>query len=494
MFDSYFEIEQHGRNFFGNVSLKDFHQFHRDGENYLFNVATMTPYRISEPVARLVEKVAAPFGGSLITAQAMEELKKLGLVAGIDRQPSQNDAPEPAADQAKPADNAPNARYAVGNVVLFVAQQCNMACVYCYGQGGEYADKGMMNADTAFKAVDWLMANSGGIESVRIGFFGGEPLMNFPLIKKVVRYARAEAEKHGKKVTFGMTTNASLLSDRRIAFLREEKINPVVSFDGSPEIQNRQRPFKNGKGSYDKVYANIQKLKKAFPQVMARATLHGDTDPAEIRAGMEQAALGSFVIRKASRVILDHPSVESGPCPDQDQIDERMISMEKSMARDLLRDIKARNLRLETLNSTVGSFVGKLISAGKSHYFCSVGKTMAAITTAGDIYPCHRFAGQEDMKLGNIDSYQWSGLNDYHRAVVDNLPECKRCWARYACGGGCYYESKASRGDIHLPDRSFCQETKALLEMAISLYLQLDDEDKTYVKDSLKRQLEDQLP
>jgi uncharacterized protein len=171
-----------------------------------------------------------------------------------------------------------------------------------------------------------------------------------------------------------------------------------------------------------------------------------------------------------------------------------MMSMEKGMARDLLRNIKDRNVGPEAGNSTVGYFVGQLISADKRHYYCGVGRGMAAITTNGDIYPCHRFAGQEDMKLGNIDSYQWSGINDYHRAFVDNLPECKRCWARYACGGGCFYESKASRGNIHLPDRSFCRETKALMEMAIPLYLQLDDDDKTYVKDSLKRQLEDQIP
>jgi len=494
MFDSYYEIEQHGRRSFGNVSLKEFHQFKLDGENYLFNAATMTPYRISEPVARLVEKVAAPLGGGLITGQAMEELKKLDLVAGIDPQPSRNGASEPAADPAKPADSAPKVRYAVENIVLFVAQKCNMACVYCYGQGGEYGDKGMMNADTAFKAVDWLMENSGDIESVHIGFFGGEPLMNFPLIEKVVRYARKEAEERGKKVTFGMTTNASLLSDRRIAFLRKEEINPMVSFDGSPEIQNRQRPFKDGKGSYDKVYVNIQKLKKAFPHVAARATVHGGTDPAEIRAGMELAGLTSFVIQKATRVILDNPPVECVSCPDQDQADERMLSIEKRLARDLLGHIKARNARPENVNSTVGALVWKLISASKGYYFCSVGKTMAAITTAGDIYPCHRFAGQEDMKLGNIGSYRWSGLNDYHRAVVDNLPECKRCWARYACGGGCFYESKASRGDFHLPDRSFCRETKALMETAISIYLQLDEEDKTYFKVSLQRQLEDPCP
>lgn len=492
MLDSYYEIEQDGRKYFGNVSLKEFHQFRQDGENYLFNVATMTPYRLSESVARLVDKAACSFGGGLLPEQTMEELKKLDLVVGIDRPPAPSHE-ESAADEARPANDAAAKRPPdrdIRSMLLFVAQECNMACVYCYGQGGEYANKGMMNADAAFKAVDWLMENSGDAESVNVGFFGGEPMMNFPLVKKVVKYAKAAAENRGKKVTFGMTTNGSLLSDQRIAFLKQEKINPMISFDGSPEIQNRQRPFINGKGSYDKVYANIQKLKKIFPHLKARATMQADSDPAEIRAGIEQAGFRIFSIVKAAPVILDGAGAT---CPDQGQADERMLAMEKSMAHDLLRDIKARKVGEGAANSKVGYFVGKVISGNKQRYYCGVGRGMAAVTTNGDIYPCHRFVGQEDMKLGNIDSYKVDGINDYYRAAVDNLPECKHCWARYACGGGCFYESKAARGDIHLPDRSHCQETKALMELAIPFYFQIDDADKTYVKDRLKLKLEDQI-
>jgi len=493
--DSYYEIEQDGRKYFGNVTLTEFHQFERDGEHYLFNVATMTPYRLSEPVARLVDRVSSPFSATLLPERAMEELKKLGLVAGLDRPTAP--APEPAANATEPTEPAEPAggKSDIGRFVdaisLFVAQQCNMACVYCYGQGGEYAEKGMMSAATAFKAVDWLMENSGGIETVGISFFGGEPMMNFPLIKKVVKYAKQAAEKRGKKVNFGITTNGSLLTDQRIAFLKEENIRPVISFDGPAEIQNRQRPFSNGKGSHAKVYANIQKLRKVFPRVSARATLHGDADPAEIRAGLEQAGFKSFGIIKAADVILDGIPADA---PSQDQSGERMLAMEADMGRELVRDIKARKVGWAAKNGKVGFFVGRMMSGAKRHVYCGVGRRMAAITASGDLYPCHRFAGQEDMKLGNVDSYRLDGgINDYHRAVVDNLPECQRCWARYACGGGCFYEGKATRGDIHLPDPAHCQQTKTMMEMAIPLYCQLDDADKDYVRGSLKTRLEDQI-
>ena len=410
----------------------------------------------------------------------MAALKKLGLVAGSP--PAA--VPEPVASPTEPAAGEAATGRFVSCIYLFVAQQCNMACVYCYGQGGEYAEKGMMNAATAYKAVDWLMDNSGPIESVCVGFFGGEPMLNFPLIKKVVKYAKQEAAKRGKKVGFAMTTNGSLLTDRRIAFLKEENVHTTVSFDGSAAIQDRQRPFSNGKGSHAKVHANVQKLIRVFPNAMARATAYGDTDPAEMRAGLEQAGFQRFGITQASDVILDGPR---GCAPSRDQADRRMLAMEADSAREFLRDVKARQAGWEARMGRVGALVGQMISGAKRHVDCGVGMTMVAITAAGDLYPCHRFAGQEDMKQGHIDSYRVDGgLNDYHRAVVDNLPECKDCWVRYACGGGCFYESKAATGDIHRPDPSLCRQTKALMEMAIPLYCQLDAADREYVKDSLK--------
>lgn len=475
----YYEIKLGERRIFGNVALNEFHQFQQDGDFYLFNVATMTPYRIPQSVAHQVEKVASSFGGSLISEQTMDELKKLDLVAGNEREPTVSSDGRPA-HVANSADLASTTPYGISNLALFVAQQCNMDCVYCYGRGGEYANKGMMTAQTAFKSVDWLMRNANDIATLNIGFFGGEPLMNFPLIKRVVSYAKQEAEKRGKTITFGITTNASLLSDQRITFLREERIKPIISFDGTPEIQNRQRPLKNGKGSYDRTHVNIQKLKKAFPNIVARATLYGDTDPAEIRAGMDLAGLRFFSIKKASHVILDNPSPVA--VLHSDQSETRMIDIEKCIARDLLRGIKGRSLVPQVANSIVGLFVRRLISRRKRHYFCGVGRGMAAISITGDIYPCHRFAGQNDVKLGNIDSYESGEINKYHRAAVDNLLECKQCWVRYACGGGCFYEGKAARGDIYLPDRSFCRETRALMKIAIPLYLRLDDGDKAYME------------
>jgi uncharacterized protein len=475
--DCYYEIEHGGRKYFGNVSLKPFHRFQHDGAIYVLNVATMKPYWISESVANLVDGVASTYSGGLLSEQAMVELRKLDLVANFAHasavaQPASLEVVTPVAARA---------RNGVSRIALFVAQQCNLSCVYCYGQSGEYTERGMMSAEMAFKAVDWLMENSGDNDEVHVGFFGGEPMMNFPIIKKVVSYARQGAEKRGKKVNFGMTTNGSLLTDERIAFLREQNMHVEVSFDGPAHIQNRQRPFRNGKGSYAKVHANVQKLIKVIPQVSAHAVLCGDVDPAEISAGIEQAGFRSFSMTRASPVILDGHAAKEVSCPDR--ADEREMAMVQSLAREFLQAIKERTLGDDATNSTVGFFVRQLITGEKRPYFCAIGKDMVAVTASGDIYPCHRFAGQQDMKLGNLASYKVDGMNDYHRVTVDSLPECANCWARYACGGGCFYQNKAVRGNLHLPDRAKCRKIKQLVETAISLYLKLNEEDKVYVKE-----------
>lgn len=481
MLNSWYEIEQNGRRFFGNVVLKEFHRFERDGQHYLFNVATMTPHRITESLARQIDRLARSFASGFVSEAMMNELRRLGLVAGDEPATPCTPVAAPAATDQGGTSGKP----AVGNIALFVAQQCNMACVYCYGQGGEYADKGMMDENIAFKAIDWLMVNSDRIDKVHVGFFGGEPMMNFPLITKVVKYAKKSAEKLGKTVSFSMTTNASLLTDRRIDFLRRENIRPLVSFDGSAELQNRQRPFRNGKASYKKVHANVQKLIKVFPRTMARATHYGDTDPAEIRAGVEQAGFRVFSIVRASPVILagtipvDTTQLQVSPA------DVRRLALERTLADEFLCTIKTRTFSATGRNGVVGFYMSQLLSKSKRHYYCGIGRGMAAVTASGEIYPCHRFAGQEDMKLGTLESYRVDGLTDHHQAQVDRLPECRNCWARYACGGGCAYQNKAVRGDWHLPDISSCQETKDLFELSIHLYLQLDEDDRQYFSSSL---------
>jgi len=477
MFGPY-EIEHEGRRYFGNVTLREFHVFEYDASTYVVDVERLDARPLPPEVVAVISGQALNVWG-LIPETLMKTLRSLRLVAH-----EENAAP-PAERGAEPEGAPGPSEFPVTHVGLFLAQECNMRCVYCYGNAGGYAGSGLMDESTAMRAVDWLLENSGSARELGISFFGGEPLLNFPLMRKLVPYARKNAVERGKMMSFSMTTNGSLLTDEIIAFIREEEIHPLISFDGPPEVQNSQRPFKDGSGSYDTVASNVRKLLKVLPHVPARATLRGDVDPARIRQGMKQAGFSSCHMAPSSPVLLNGPD----PTADADGASERMAASLRAVHRqeleELLLAVRERKIEKDRPPPALGAVYG-LATGKKQHYGCGIGKTMAAIAVNGDIYPCHRFTGLTTMRLGNIASYRAGALNNYHRAFVDNLPECKACWARYFCGGGCLYQNKATTGDMHRPDGPGCREKKAMLEQLIHVHCQLGPADRKYIRDMLE--------
>ena len=304
MFGPY-QIEYEGRRYFSNVSLREFHIFDCDGDSCLVDVKRMTSRPVSPRLADMLRGVASA-SGSLISEPVMVELHNLKLIAG-------EEDPNETRAEDRPGIAPQKDDFPVTGIDLFLAQECNMRCVYCYGVGGEYAGGGLMSEETAFRAVDWLIVNSRNALKVGIGFFGGEPLLNFPVMKKVVSYARTKAAEKCKQINFNIITNGSLLTDEIISFLEDEKIEILISFDGPPEYQNRQRPFKDGSGSYDRVHANIQKLRAVFPNLKGRATVYGDADPFRIKEGLEQAGFTHCALIKASPAILSARSTRYAP-------------------------------------------------------------------------------------------------------------------------------------------------------------------------------------
>lgn len=470
MFGPY-ELEYGGVQYVGNVNLNEFHRFRRGEQAYLFVVERMAAYQISDDISEAIDRVCGSFG-RLIPKSLVEELRPFGLLP---------DPPAVASGEvATPeANNAEPVELSVFNIALFVAQECNMNCVYCYGEGGQYAGNGMMSEETAFASVDWLIKNSKGTQKLNISFFGGEPLLNFPLIQKTVEYSKRRAAECGKTITYSMTTNGSLLTDDIISFLCDEKVDVLISFDGPPSIQNRQRPFRDGSPSYAAVHANIQKLLARMPEIQARATLYGDSDPFAIGEELARAGFSEYTLIKAAPVILR--GVEAS-CDEQSPFNpasERTVSFYEQEWDDFLHAVKNRSVT--AIFKTVGSLMVPLITGEKKFYNCGVGKGMAGITVTGDIYPCHRFAGVENMKMGNIEDYSVEGMNDYYRTPVVNMPRCLPCWARYLCGGGCFYDNMARTGDYRTPDETSCAETRAIYEKGICVLTELDESDREYL-------------
>jgi uncharacterized protein len=480
MFGSY-ELEYEGRNYFGNVSLREFHIFDYSGNLYLADVCSMATYPISSRISDLIGRVASTCGG-LVPESAILELRKFKIIA------DEEDEPPKATSTVLAEEGEARVEHPVVNISLFLAQACNMRCVYCYGGGGEYAEKGMMSEETAFKAVDWLIANSGNAEKVNICFFGGEPLLNFPVMKKSLSYARKKAAEKGKQITFWLTTNGSLLSDEIISFMKDQNITPMISFDGPPEYQDRQRPFRDGSGSYDRVCTNLRRLREVLPHITGRATVYGDADPFLIKGSMVKAGFSTCYVAKVSPVVLNKGLGTPADDGLREERLERMLAFNRQEIDELLAAIRERKIDKDWPPPLLAR-VADMHSGCRRYYRCGVGKGMVGISITGDIYPCHRFTGQKEMRMGNVAEYRVNGLNDYYRSGVDQLAECRSCWARYFCGGGCFYRNKAFTGDMHRPDALDCREEKALIEGLIHLWHRLDESDKGYLNNFLKEDI-----
>lgn len=266
-----YEVEFEGRRYFGNIIVKEFHVFQFLDDFYLFDVHRVKPYKISEADYLTLSNIS-PHSINLVTDETMNTLKLFDILEENENVPLKkgliNDYNNVSNSLLSHIDKVELKQTPIGisNIALFVAQKCNMRCVYCYGDGGGFGeDESLMSQEDAFIAIDWLFKESINSDHLRISFFGGEPLLNFPLIKNVVEYAKKKAEMVNKTVTFDINTNATLLTDEIINYLKRENIKPIISLDGPPEIHNKQRPLKNGCESHNIIISYINRLVTECP-------------------------------------------------------------------------------------------------------------------------------------------------------------------------------------------------------------------------------------
>jgi len=468
---------------YGNVVLKEYHIIERDGDFFVLRVADMAASPITPALAEVLSRWV-PSPGRLVPVRLMQALRSARMVI---EDTSQNslDTPERAVASGS---NVKANRPAVGTVTsiaLFLAQTCNLACTYCYGQAGTFSGSGLMSAETARKAVDWLVENSHDAKNVHVTFFGGEPLLNLRVLRETVEYAKAKAAQCGKRVRFSITTNATLLDDEIVAYLAQEQIEPLISCDGSAEIHDHQRPFRNGRGSHAAVTAGVQKLLAAFPKVSARATLYGTTDPFSVRRELEEMGFAHCTLTLASPVLLEGSQADTESSV-REEATERLLAYGRQEIKELFSAIVNRSLDSELPSEGLGQLSG-LATGEKRHAGCGVGRGMRSISVDGTFYPCHRFVGLEEFRMGTLVDYRAAGLNDYHRAAVGSLPVCRSCWARYFCGGGCFYENRSRTGDMRRPDPLFCREMRILQEDLIAGWCRLSEADRAYAREQIAR-------
>lgn len=367
----------------------------------------------------------------------------------------------------------------ISHIALFVTQECNLNCIYCYGDGGNYGCSGHLTSNIAQKAVDWLIEHSGDLKNLNISFFGGEPLLNFPVIKEVVEYARKMGHINNKEFKFGITTNLSLLNNEKLVFLKENNITTNVSFDGPKETQDKQRPFKKGKGSsYDIILPKIKQLLSVIPNAFCRATILGDTDPVTVRNALCELGFLNIVITSAS------PSIHGRAMKVMNRNISGTLQMLESDAESLLINIKNKHTQnLQKQIKYAGFLIAvldKFLNGTKRDFPCGAGRSYVAISNSGDIFLCHRFVGTEEYKIGNVFKSKLK-REPYLISPTKTIKKCAECFAKYICAGRCYYDNKVTTGSEFIPSEYNCKLMKRTIELIAYISSNLNSDDKYYL-------------
>ncbi len=348
---------------------------------------------------------------------------------------------------------------------LHVAHTCNLNCTYCFAAQGKYhGERALMSFETGKRALDFLVENSGKRRNLEVDFFGGEPLMNFEVVKQLVAYARSIEDKCGKHFRFTLTTNGVLLDDEVTEFANRECHNVVLSLDGRKEVHDRLRKTINGKGSYDTIVPKFQKFVKARGDkgYYVRGTFtHNNTDFTNDIFHM--ADLGFTEL--SMEPVVCAPGEEYALTEEDLPV---LFEQYEILAKEMLR--REREGRPFTfyhymLDLTGGPCIYKRISG------CGSGTEYLAVTPWGELYPCHQFVGDPKYSMGNI----WDGVTN--KALQDEFklcnayarPDCKDCWAKLYCSGGCAANAYHATGSITGTYHYGCELFKKRIECAIML-------------------------
>ncbi len=356
---------------------------------------------------------------------------------------------------------------------LHVAHDCNLKCRYCFASQGDFkGERSMMNLETGKKSLEFLAVNSGDRRNLEVDFFGGEPLMNFDLVKELVRYGRKIEKKYDKNFRFTITTNAVLLDDEKIDFINEHMDNLVLSIDGRKEVNDYMRSTLNGQGSYDIILPKIKEM-------------------VDKRGEKDYYIRGTFTNKNIdfSKDVLDfynngfkNTSIEPVVTPEEmdyalreEHLDRVLDEYEK--LSKIYIDIKKKDKDFLFFHFMIDLDQGPCII--KRVVGCGAGSEYIAVTPEGEIYPCHQFVGEQEFSMGDI----WTGIkntdlrDDFKKANVYSKDECRSCWARFYCSGGCHANAHYANGDITKPYKLGCEMEKKRIECAISILAKLNEEE-----------------
>ena len=355
---------------------------------------------------------------------------------------------------------------------LHIAHDCNLACKYCFAEEGEYKGRrALMSEEVGKAALDFLIANSGNRHNLEVDFFGGEPTMNFEVVKKVVAYGRELEKKHDKHFRFTFTTNGVLVNDEIMDFANQEMDNVVMSIDGRKEVHDYMRPTRNGKPSYDIIMPKFVRFAESRNQ--QRYYVRGTFTKNNLDFSNDVIHLADMGFKQISMEPV--VGLPEEPYAIQEEDLPQIFEEYDKLAREMIqreREGRGFNFFHFMIDLTGGPCVAKRLSG------CGSGTEYLAVTPWGDLYPCHQFVGQEEFIVGDV----FRGIrrqdicSKFRACNVYTKEKCRSCFARFYCSGGCAANAWNFHGDINEAYDLSCEMERKRVECAIMIKAALAEE------------------
>ncbi len=430
------------------------HVFNYKDKYYIFDTGSSSLHECDEPTARLLKHKL----GENVDISDISEKDKQAAYADFD------ELKKAGALFAEEVKVYPPKSNEIKALCLHICHDCNLRCKYCFADEGAYKSKReFMSFETAKKAIDFLIENSGNRKVLETDFFGGEPLMNFDVVKKTVYYAKEEAEKRGKKFLFTLTTNGLLLNGEIAEFLNAEMENVVLSLDGRQEVHDAVRKTANGKGSFEYVIKNIKNFVKIRDDksYYVRGTFTAKN--LDFAKDVLFIADNGFDSISMEPVVTDIKDLAI----EKEHLEQIFNGYDELCDEYLKRYAEGKGFNFFHFNVDLegGPCLSKRVSA------CGAGNEYFSITPSGDIYPCHQFVGDKEFYMGNVFEGK---LNETVREKFKNSclftrKKCDDCFAKFICSGGCSANNYHFNGDINEPYDITCEMMKKRVENAMHI-------------------------
>ena len=427
------------------------HVFHYHDHHYIYDTGSGALHECDENTARYLAGEQTQWTDEQMKAALaeIEGLKDAGLL------------------YKEEVHTAPVKSHEVKALCIHICHDCNLRCKYCFADEGAYhAAREMMSSETAKRAIDFLIANSGSRRVLEVDFFGGEPLMNLSVIKETVAYAKAEAAKRGKRFLFTTTTNGLLLNDDAIEFLNAEMENVVLSLDGRKEVHDAVRKTVSGKGSFDEKFVSIRGGKHYY----VRGTFTAKN--LDFSKDVLFLADQGFTSLSVEPVVTDIPELQIG----EEHLPQIEAEYERLCDEYIRREAEGKGFSFFHFHIDLegGPCLQKRVSA------CGAGNEYFSVVPNGDIYPCHQFAGDAKWKMGNVYEGKLDGeiRSLFASSCLFTREKCDGCFAKFICSGGCSANNYHYNGDINKPYEMTCAMMKKRIECAMHVLAERKSREK----------------